>query len=218
MTMIAPTNPANRDGRFAPSPTGELHLGNLRTALLAWLSARAAGARFLMRIEDLDPDRSIAGVAEQQLSDLRAIGIDWDGPELVQSHQRPAHDAAVAQLVARGVVYACWCTRAEVLGAASAPHENLPDGAYSGNCRALTHDQREAAQASGRTSCLRVCADAVELAFLDEVMGKASSVVDDFVIVRKDGVPAYNLAVVVDDAAAGVGHIVRGDDLALGTP
>ncbi|MBC7643753.1 MAG: tRNA glutamyl-Q(34) synthetase GluQRS, partial [Thermoleophilia bacterium] len=164
------------------------------------------------------PDRSIAGVAEQQLSDLRAIGIDWDGPELVQSHQRPAHDAAVAQLVARGVVYACWCTRAEVLGAASAPHENLPDGAYSGNCRGLTHDQREAARTSGRTSCLRVCADAVELAFLDEVMGKVSSAVDDFVIVRKDGVPAYNLAVVVDDAAAGVGHIVRGDDLALGTP
>jgi len=146
------------------------------------------------------------------------IGIDWDGPEVVQSKQRPAHDAAVAQLVARGVVYRCWCTRAEVLEAASAPHENLPGGAYVGTCRELTPADHCAARAAGKTSCLRVRAAAVELAFNDEVMGEVSAIVDDFVIVRKDGVPAYNLAVVVDDAAAGVGHVVRGDDLALGTP
>jgi len=124
----------------------------------------------------------------------------------------------VAQLVARGVVYRCWCTRAEVLEAASAPHENLPGGAYVGTCRELTPADHCAARAAGKTSCLRVRAAAVELAFNDEVMGEVSAIVDDFVIVRKDGVPAYNLAVVVDDAAAGVGHVVRGDDLALGTP
>src|SRR6478735_295148 len=128
----------SRDGRFAPSPTGMLHLGNLRTALLAWLFAREAGARFLVRVEDLDSGRSRAGIADEQLADLRALGLDWDGPVVRQSERTALYEAALAQLGDAGLLYECWCTRREIREASSAPHGPLPEGAYPGTCARLT--------------------------------------------------------------------------------
>ncbi len=206
------------DGRYAPSPTGSLHIGNLRTALLAWLFARSAGARFLVRIEDLDQGRVRAGVAEQQLDDLRAIGLDWDGPVALQSHRRALYGEAIARLRAEGRVYECFCTRAEIREAASAPHGPLPEGFYTGTCLRLTRAERERKRAGGRPPALRVRAEAARVAFTDRLLGPLEEVVDDFVVLRNDGAPAYQLAVVVDDATQGIGEVVRGADLADSTP
>src|SRR3954454_10905158 len=127
-----------RDGRFAPSPTGDLHVGNLRTALLAWLFARTAGARFLMRVEDLDTGRVRPEFEAGQLADLRAIGVDWDGDVVRQSERRELYAAALGQLDAAGLLYRCWCMRAEIREAASAAHGEPPEGAYPGTCRELS--------------------------------------------------------------------------------
>jgi glutamyl-tRNA synthetase len=206
------------DGRFAPSPTGTLHVGNLRTALLAWLFARTAGARFLVRMEDLDQGRVVAGAAERQLADLRAIGIDWDGEVVFQSHRHEAYEAALERLLAAGDLYECFCTRAEIRAAASAPHGPLPEGAYPGTCLRLTEAERRRKRAGGRPPALRVCANAARIAFTDRVHGAREGVVDDFVVRRNDGAPAYNLAVIVDDAWQDIGEVVRGDDLLDTTP
>jgi glutamyl-tRNA synthetase len=206
------------DGRYAPSPTGDLHLGNLRTALLAWLFARSAGGRFLVRIEDLDTSRVRPGAAERQLADLAALGLDWDGEVVHQSRRLDRYGEALGRLQAGGRLYECFCTRAEVRAAASAPHGPLPEGAYPGTCLRLTDAEREERRAGGRRPALRVRAEAATIAFEDRVLGTVSSVVDDFVVQRNDGAPAYNLAVVVDDAAQGIGEVVRGDDLADTTP
>jgi glutamyl-tRNA synthetase len=203
-------------GRFAPSPTGVLHLGNLRTALLAWLFARSAGSDFLVRMEDLDTGRVREGYAEQQLADIAAIGIDWDGEVVYQSQRLGLYEDAIAALGDR--VYECYCTRAEIREAASAPHGPLPEGAYPGTCLRLTAAELAEKRASGRAPALRVRADAERVAFEDRLHGRVEGVVDDFVIRRNDGAPAYNLAVVVDDAAQGVGEVVRGDDLLDSTP
>jgi glutamyl-tRNA synthetase len=205
-------------GRYAPSPTGDLHLGNLRTALLAWLFARSAGSAFLMRVEDLDTGRVRPGLAERQLADLAAIGLDWDPPVMTQSERLEAYEAAIAALDADGLLYPCWCTRREIREAASAPHGDLPEGAYPGTCRELTAAQRAEREASGRPPALRLRAGAARVAFTDRLLGRVEGVVDDMVVRRNDGAPAYNLAVVVDDAAQGVEEVVRGDDLAQGTP
>jgi glutamyl-tRNA synthetase len=204
------------DGRFAPSPTGTLHLGNLRTALLAWLFARSAGARFLVRMEDLDTGRVRPGYAEQQLADLAAIGIDWDGEVVYQSQRLTLYDEAIGAL--GDLVYECYCTRAEIREAASAPHGPLPEGAYPGTCLRLSAAELAEKRASGRAPALRIRADAARIAFEDRLHGHVEGVVDDFVVRRNDGVPAYNLAVVVDDAAQGIGEVVRGDDLLDTTP
>ena len=206
------------DGRFAPSPTGDLHVGNLRTALLAWLFARSAGARFLVRMEDLDTGRVRPGAAERQLADLRAIGLDWDGPVVRQSQRLAAYGDAIAALEAGGHLYECFCTRAEIRAAASAPHGPLPEGAYPGTCLRLTAGERGERRAAGRSPALRVRAAAARMSFEDRVLGRVEAVVDDFVVRRNDGAPAYNLAVVVDDAAQGIGAVVRGADLAETTP
>jgi glutamyl-tRNA synthetase len=206
------------DGRFAPSPTGVLHLGNLRTALLAWLFARSAGAGFSVRMEDLDTGRVRPGAAEQQLADLAAIGLDWDGDVTFQSRRLDLYAAAIERLRAGGHLYECFCTRAEIRAAASAPHGPLPEGAYPGTCLHLTAAERAARRASGRAPALRVRAGGATVAFEDRVLGGGAGVVDDFVVQRNDGAPAYNLAVVVDDAAQGIGEVVRGDDLADTTP
>lgn len=206
-------------GRYAPSPSGDLHLGNLRTALLAWLFARSTGRGFLMRIEDLDRGRD-AGAADRQLEDLAELGIDWDGPVVLQTDRGADHDAAIAELSARGLVYECTCTRRDILAAPTAPH--APPGAYPGTCR----DRDEAERAAARERILprrpalrlRVPEGAGELAFEDLLMGRVSGVVDDLVLRRGDGAVAYNLAVVVDDASMGVDQVVRGDDLASSTP
>jgi glutamyl-tRNA synthetase len=208
----------SHDGRFAPSPTGTLHLGNLRTALLAWLFARRAGARFLVRMEDLDQGRVIAGAAERQLADLRAIGIEWDGEVVYQSHRHDAYEEALRRLIAAGDVYECFCTRAEIRAAASAPHGPLPEGAYPGTCLRLTEAQRRRKRDGGRPPALRVRAEAARVAFTDRLHGEQEGVVDDFVVRRNDGAPAYNLAVIVDDAWQRIGEVVRGDDLLDSTP
>jgi len=206
------------DGRFAPSPTGTLHLGNLRTALLAWLFARSARARFLVRMEDLDAGRVRPGSAEEQLADLAALGIDWDGEVVFQSARLSRYSAALDRLRGDGRVYECFCTRAEIRSAASAPHGPLPEGAYPGTCLRLSSAELAQRRAAGRPPALRVRADAARVEFEDRLLGHVEGVVDDFVVRRNDGAPAYNLAVVVDDAAQGVGEVVRGSDLVDSTP
>lgn len=206
-------------GRYAPSPTGTLHLGNLRTALLAWLFARSARSPFLLRIEDLDPERSRPEHELAQLADLRAIGIDWDGAPVRQSERTEAYRAALARLEAEGRVYPCWCTRTEIQLAAEAPHEDLPEGAYPGTCRRLTEEERgERQHVAGRPPALRLDARAERIAFDDRLHGRREGAVDDFVLWRWDDTPAYNLAVVVDDAYQRVEQVVRGDDLLDSTP
>ena len=179
------------DGRFAPSPTGSLHVGNLRTALLAWLFARSQSGRFLVRVEDLDAGRVRPEYETEQLADLRALGLDWDGPVVRQSERAPLYAAALERLDAQGLLYPCWCTRAEIREAASAPHGALPEGAYPGTCLRLTAAERDARRAGGRPAALRVRADGARVAFEDRVCGPVEGVVDDFVVRRNDGVCAW---------------------------
>jgi glutamyl-tRNA synthetase len=206
------------DGRFAPSPTGVLHVGNLRTALLAWLFARSQQARFVMRVEDLDSGRVRPRLEEQQLADLRAIGIDWDGPVVRQSERQALYADALERLAGDGLLYRCWCTRAEIREASSAPHGDLPEAAYPGTCRDLSAGEVARREASGRPPAWRVRAGAVRIAFHDRLRGEVERVVDDFVVRRNDGAYAYNLAVVVDDGAQSIGEVVRGADLLDSTP
>jgi len=191
------------DGRYAPSPTGPLHAGNLRTALLAWLYARSQGSRFRLRVEDLDPQRSRREYEEGQLADLEALGIDWDGPVVRQSERRERHREALERLP----TYPCWCTRKEIREAAQAPHG--AEAPYPGTCRGRRREERPAA--------IRLDARAT-VGFEDRLHGWVEGEVDDFVLWRKDDVPAYNLAVVIDDADAGVREVVRGEDLLETTP
>lgn len=206
-------------GRYAPSPSGDLHLGNLRTALLAWLFARSTGRALVMRIEDLDRARD-AGTGEQQLADLASLGIDWDGPAVLQTDRGADHAAAIAKLQALGLVYECTCTRKDILSAPSAPH--APPGAYPGTCRDRSDAERSVARAAiaPRLPALRLRAPEgmTSLSFTDVMLGDVRGDIDDFVLVRGDGTVAYNLAVVVDDAAMGVDQVVRGSDLAPSTP
>ncbi|HWE14443.1 MAG TPA: tRNA glutamyl-Q(34) synthetase GluQRS [Solirubrobacteraceae bacterium] len=206
------------DGRFAPSPTGPLHLGSLRTALAAWLFARSQSARFLLRVEDLDPQRSRRAFERSQLADLQALGIDWDEAPVRQSERTALYEEALDQLEAQGRLYPCFCTRAEIREAASAPHGDLPEGAYPGTCRALSTAERRARAADGRPFALRLRAGGERVAFEDRLLGPRAGSVDDFVVRRADGVPAYQLAVVVDDARQEIGEVVRGADLADSTP
>ena len=205
-------------GRFAPTPSGDLHVGNLRTAMLAWLFARSAGSGFVMRIDDLDPVTARDEVAAAQLADLRALGIEWDGPVVHQRDRTGAHGEAIAELVGRGLTYSCYCSRREIREASAAPHGEAPDGAYPGTCRDLSPAEQDARAAEGRPPALRLRADGEVVTVVDRLRGPVSARVDDLVLRRGDGVPAYNLAVVVDDAAQGVGEVVRGDDLLLSTP
>lgn len=199
-------------GRYAPSPSGDLHLGNLRTAVLAQLCARTSGRRFLLRVEDLDRVR--AGAQERQLADLRAIGIGWDA--LVRQSERTAlYASALAELIDADRVYECFCTRREIQDAVSAPH--APPGAYPGTCRDLTPAQR-AERRTGRPAALRLRSAVTERSVTDLLVGLYTGQVDDFVLRRADGVAAYNLAVVVDDADQGIDQVVRGDDLLPSTP
>lgn len=218
MTVTGSAEPVTADGRFAPSPSGPLHLGSLRTALVAWLMARGAGARFVVRIEDLDPQRSRPEFIDSQLTDLSALGIDWDEPPVRQSERLALYDDALGTLHATGRLYPCFCTRAEVREAASAPHGELPEGAYPGTCRELSPSVRRQRIEAGERFALRLRADAERIEFEDALLGPWSQVVDDFVVVRSDGVHAYQLAVVVDDGVQGIREVVRGADLADSTP
>jgi glutamyl-tRNA synthetase len=200
-------------GRFAPSPSGELHVGNLRTAILAWLFARSTGRDFLLRVEDLD--RARAGAEAEQLRDLAAIGVTWDGAVVRQTDRGAVYDDAIGRLRDAGLTYECFCTRREIQEAPSAPH--APQGAYPGTCRNLDPAELEIKR-STRPAAIRLRADVAEYAVQDVLQGEFTGVVDDFVLRRNDGVTAYNLAVVVDDAAQGVDQVVRGDDLLPSTP
>lgn len=202
-------------GRFAPSPSADLHIGNLRTALLAWLFARSTGRRFLVRVEDLD-DRTFDDVAAGQLADLAALGVTWDDPPEYQRAHTARYDGAVAALAERGLTYECYCSRKEILSAPRAPH--APEGAYPGTCRDLSESERAERRATGRTPALRLRASVGEFTVTDLLHGPYTGVVDDLVLRRGDGVPAYNLAVVVDDAAQGIDQVVRGDDLLSSSP
>jgi glutamyl-tRNA synthetase len=195
-------------GRYAPSPTGGLHLGNLRTALLAWLFARSTGSRFLLRIEDLDAARVWPGVAEQQLADLAALGVTFDGKPVVQSQRFAAYRKALRSLVGR--TYECFCSRREIAAAASAPHGTV--SRYPGTCRNLTEAER-ATRRLTRRPALRLRANSDRQTIRDLLHGEVTAEIDDVVLRRNDGVPAYNLAVVVDDAFSGIDQVVRGDDL-----
>ncbi|RKQ37220.1 tRNA glutamyl-Q(34) synthetase GluQRS [Kocuria tytonis] len=206
------TSPAPA-GRFAPSPSGDLHLGNLRTALAAWGFARATGRRFLLRVEDLD--RVKQGAAERNVADLRSLGLDWDGPVDRQSTRIPLFLERVRTLTDAGLTYECFCTRREIHAAASAPH-GIP-GAYPGTCRNLSEAQR-ARRRTQRPPAIRLRADTPEFTVHDVFAGEYTGAVDDMVLVRTDGTPAYNLAVVVDDAEQGVDQVVRGDDLLPSAP
>lgn len=201
-------------GRYAPSPTGALHLGNLRTALIGWALARQSGGRFVLRFEDLDA-RSREPFRALQLADLAALGIDWDGEPLVQSSCLRRYEEAFAQLEAAGLVYECYCSRRELSQVASAPH--TPPGAYPGYCRGLTPAERarkrEELAATGRGPALRLRSNQETLTFTDAVYGLQTGVVDDFVLRRSDGVFSYNFVCVVDDAYQGVTQVCRGRDL-----
>jgi len=224
--MVSMTSPAvlpTGAGRFAPSPSGDLHLGNLRTALLAWLFARSTRRSFLVRMEDLD--RVQPGADARQLTDLAAIGLDWDGPVVYQSSRTQLYDAAIARLNAAGFTYECFCTRREIRESASAPHpeplgsaRQSAAGAYPGTCRNLSPADIADRRRAGRPSALRLRAETPEFTIEDELRGPFTGVVDDLVLRRNDGVAAYNLAVVVDDAAQGVDQVVRGDDLLTSAP
>ncbi|WP_334121130.1 tRNA glutamyl-Q(34) synthetase GluQRS [Glutamicibacter sp.] len=200
-------------GRFAPSPSGPLHLGNLRTAILAWLFARSTQRDFLLRIEDLDRVRS--GAEATQIFELESLGLQFDGSLLRQSERLPLYFEAVKQLEERGLVFPCFCSRKDIAEAASAPH--AAPGAYPGTCRNLSSAEREV-KAKERPAALRLRAEVTEFSVHDQLAGDYTGVVDDFVLVRNDGAPAYNLAVVLDDALCGIDQVVRGDDLLSSAP
>jgi glutamyl-tRNA synthetase len=171
-----------------------------------------------MRIEDLDAGRVRPGLAEAQLRDLAALGLDWDGPDVRQSERLEHYGAALERLAADGLLYPCYCTRAEIRQAASAPHGALPEGAYPGTCRELTARERAQRERAGRPPALRLRAGGAIVSFTDRLLGEHRAIVDDLVVRRNDGAPAYNLSVVVDDIAQGIGEVVRGADLLETTP
>lgn len=205
-------------GRYAPSPSGPLHVGNLRTALAAWAWARSTGRRFLLRIEDIDPHR--VGAAEKQLRDLERLGVDWDEQPLYQSGRFDIYDAVLDDLQRRDFVFECYCSRKDIREAASAPHS--PPGHYPGTCTELTKAERETANKNlshlGRTPALRLRPKESMWSVRDYFAGQYVANVDAFVLRRSDGGPAYNLAAVVDDALSGVDQVVRGDDLLPSAP
>lgn len=208
-------------GRLAPSPTGLLHVGHARSFLLAWWHARAQGGRIVLRLEDLDEGRVKPGMAEQCVQDLAWLGLDWDGPVVVQSQGAAAIDAAVQDLLARGRAYPCTCSRKEVEAAQSAPHPGQEKGRYPGTCRGRWATIAEAERATGRPAAVRFVVEPGRIELVDGVAGPFASdpwaEVGDFPIARRAGAPAYQLAVVVDDGRAGVTDVVRGDDLLAST-
>ena len=205
-------------GRFAPSPTGELHLGNARTALLSWLWARSECGTYAMRVEDIDRPRVRPGLAEQQLEELRWLGLDWDGAPVFQSQRTQHYEDALRRLGEQ--VYPCFCSRAEIAAAASAPHGD-EGPRYPGTCAQLSRAQREERHKL-RAPALRLRVPAGEVAFVDAILGPQSfdvqEMTGDFVLRRADGIFAYQLAVTVDDGTMGISQVLRGADLITSTP
>ncbi len=214
--------------RYAPTPSGPMHLGNARTAILAWRAAREAGGRFLLRIDDLDRERCRPAYEAWVREDLAWLGIDFDPDERAgivrQSERSAAYAAALDRLEAEGHIYRCYCSRREVRAAAEAPHgEDGPpaDRRYPGTCRDLAAEERTLLEAAGRRPALRLRVPAGAIAYRDGRLGQVAedvaATLGDIVLRRGDGVVAYQLATVVDDAASGVTHVLRGEDLASST-
>ena len=203
--------------RLAPSPTGALHLGNARTFLLNWLLARRNGWSIRLRIEDLDGPRVKLGADQQAMEDLLWLGLDWDGDPIYQSRRTSMYLKAINQLMSDGTAYACVCSRREVEYAASAPHAEDGSRRYPGTCRGRFPSVEAARAAIGREPAIRFRVPDGIVSFRDAFAGArqfdAGRDLGDFVIAKADGTPAYQLAVVVDDAEMGITHIVRGDDL-----
>lgn len=202
-------------GRYAPSPTGTFHIGNLRTAVAAALFARSQGSPLFLRWDDLDQTSDPRHEVSQR-SDLASLGIRFDEPEMRQSDRLDLYRSVIADLRARDLVYRCWCSRREIREAVTAPHGSTVS--YPGTCRALTRDAIAERERQGRPPALRLRADRSEQTVQDRYRGAVTGPVDDLVLQRGDGTPAYNLVVVIDDAAQGVTEVVRGDDLLDSTP
>ena len=222
--MVRKMQPLIR-GRYAPSPTGDLHLGNLRTALLAWLFARCSDGHFVLRIEDLDRPRVRPGASERILSDLRWLGLDWDeGPDIggsyvpyIQSERHEIYTTYLQCLQDQDLIYPCYCSRAEIARAASAPHGN-EGPRYPGTCRSLTQAQRKQHEDNNRRPSLRFRVDDERtISFTDLLVGpvqqQVQQTVGDFIVCRSDGIFAYQFAVVVDDGLMHINQVVRGVDL-----
>jgi len=217
--------------RYAPSPTGHLHIGNARTALFNYLFARHQGGKFIIRIEDTDKKRNIAGGEESQLKYLKWLGIDWDesvdvggsyGPYR-QSERNDLYEVYYKQLLEEGKAYKCYCTEEELEAERNEQAEKGEMGGYSGKCRHLTNEQREALEKEGRQPSVRFLVPSGKVfSFNDMVKGDVSFEADgiggDFVIVKKDGTPTYNFAVAVDDHLMEISHVLRGDDHISNTP
>lgn len=216
-------------GRYAPSPSGQLHIGNALAALMAWLQVRKAGGTFVLRMEDIDTARCRPEFAAGIMEDLHWLGLDWDeGPDVggphapyTQSERLALYGQALQRLDARGSLYPCYCSRHDLLAAAAAPHGLASEGpAYPGTCRGLSPAEAEA-RAKRKTPSLRFAADDRELTQRDGIAGtRRVNAADggDFVVRRADGIFSYQLAVVVDDALMGITHVLRGADLLDSTP
>ncbi len=216
-----PAGAANRRlrGRLAPSPTGYLHLGNARSFLLAWLQMRRLGGEIILRIEDLDQARAVAGARDAIVRDLSWLGLDWDNTpdgDFIQSNRFEHYAQAIAGMLAQGLLYECYCSRKELRQIASAPHGHAGDY-YPGTCRNLGPAEREQRRAL-KEPALRFAlpSDAV-VEFTDLLAGHVTdnlnATTGDFIVARADGVPGYQLAVVLDDIAMGITHVLRGNDL-----
>lgn len=217
-------------GRFAPSPSGEMHLGNAWTALLTWLQVRSLGGSLVLRIEDLDPDRSKTCYIEGLLEDLRWLGLNWDeGPDrggayapYCQDARRHLYEDALHLLKSKGFLYPCYCSRAELRSVTQAPHAGEIISGYPGTCRNLYPWEQAAKEQEGRRASLRLVVPDVCIEYTDLCYGlfrqELVREVGDFIIRRADGVHAYQLAVVVDDAAMEITHVLRGADLLDSTP
>lgn len=205
-------------GRFAPSPSGRMHLGNALSAMLAWLSAKHQGGEILLRIEDLDPARSKAEYAQGIMDDFRWLGLEWDRRATDQSRRGEAYAAALSQLEQMDLIYPCYCSR-DQLHAASAPHASDGRVIYTGTCRNLTPEQRTTMT---KKPSLRIKLPDREISFRDGLQGDVTMNLQrefgDIILRRADGVAAYQLAVVVDDGTEGVTEVVRGRDLLSSTP
>jgi glutamyl-tRNA synthetase len=218
--LPSPSSRSRVKGRLAPSPTGAQHVGNARTYLIAWLSARSRGGQVALRIEDIDSPRVKAGAAEEACADLRWLGLDWDEGPVVQTRRLALYEDALRRLRAQELVYPCTCTRADVERAASAPHAEHEGAVYPGTCAGRRAGDAEGL--AGRPYCWRFRAAAMADEFVDDFRGPtrvpAAERGGDFVVWKSAGTPAYQLAVVVDDADQGVTEVVRGDDLVPSTP
>jgi glutamyl-tRNA synthetase len=209
-------------GRLAPSPTGAQHVGNARTYLIAWLSARSRAGKVLLRIEDIDSPRIRAGAAEQALADLRWLGLDFDGEPVVQTTRLPLYERALACLKASENIYPCTCTRSDVERAASAPHLEHEGPVYPGTCAGRRASDATELERAGRSFCWRFRLPQTTPDFTDGFRGECAFDLrqsgGDFVVWKSTRTPAYQLSVVVDDAEQGVTEVVRGDDLVPSTP